>query len=82
MFLFLLIFSFLKTRASKLVTKYVKKTLTLAFLFTFAAIELLNNKPDGLSLPGGFSSLLFDQVVPYYSQRHLADWNAIYILHR
>ena len=31
--------------------------------------------------PGGFSSLTFDQAVPYYSQRHLADWNAIYILH-
>ena len=29
--------------------------------------------------PGGFSSLSFDQAVPYYSQRHLADLNAIYI---
>ena len=41
-------------------------------------IDLLNNK----SPPGGFSSLFFDQAVPYYSQRHLADWNVIYILHR
>ena len=46
------------------------------YLFT---IDLLNNKSHGLSPPGGFSSLTFDQVVPYYSQRHLADWNAIYI---
>ena len=45
-------------------------------------IELKNNKSHGLSPPGGFSSLSFDQVVPYYSQRHLADRNAIYILHR
>jgi hypothetical protein len=45
-------------------------------------IELLNNKSHGLSPPGGFASLFFDQVVPYYSQRHLADRNAIYILHR
>ena len=44
-------------------------------------IELYNNKSHGLSPPGGFSSHFFDQVVPYYSQRHLADWNAIYILH-
>ena len=52
-------------------------------------IELLNNKLHGLSPPGGlvspsgrFASLLFDQGVPYYSQRHLADRNAICILHR
>jgi hypothetical protein len=52
-------------------------------------IELLNNKLHGLSPPGGlvslsggFALLLFDQRVPYYSQRHLADWNAICILHR
>jgi hypothetical protein len=45
-------------------------------------IELYNNKSHGLSPPGGFSSLFFDQAVPYYSQRHLADWNAIYILHQ
>ena len=45
------------------------------------SIELLNNKSRGLSPPGGFSFLSFDQAVPYYSQRHLADWNAIYILH-
>ena len=51
--------------------------------------ELLNNKLHGLSPPGGlvspsggFASLLFDQRVPYYSQRHLADRNAICILHR
>jgi hypothetical protein len=31
---------------------------------------------------GRFSSLSFDQVVPYYSQRHLANRNAICILHR
>ena len=30
--------------------------------------------------PGVFSSLLFDQVVLYYSQRHVADRNAIYIV--
>ena len=40
-------------------------------------IELKNNKSHGLSPPGGFLSLSFDQVVPYYSQRHLADRNAI-----
>ena len=34
-----------------------------------------------LSPPGGFLSLSFDQAVPYYSQRHLANQNAIYILH-
>ena len=45
-------------------------------------IELQNNKSHGLSPPGGFSFLSFDQAVPYYSQRHLADRNAIYILHR
>ena len=52
-------------------------------------IELKNNKLCGLSPPGGsvsppggFSFLSFDQVVPYYSQCHLADRNAIYILHR
>ena len=45
-------------------------------------IERLNNKSHGLSPPGGFSSLFFDQEVPYYSQRHLADRNAIYILHQ
>ena len=45
-------------------------------------IELLNNKSPGLLPPGGFLSLTFDQPAPYYSQRHLASWNAIYILHR
>jgi hypothetical protein len=45
-------------------------------------IELLNNKSHGVIPPSGFSSLSFDQVVPYYSQYHLADRNAIYILHR
>ena len=45
-------------------------------------IELYNNKSHGLWPPGGFSSLFFDQAVPYYPQRHLADWNAIYILHQ
>ena len=52
-------------------------------------IELLNNKLHGLSPPGGFvspfggfASLLFDQAVPKNSQRHLADRNAICILHR
>ena len=44
--------------------------------------ELKNNNSHGLSPTGGFSSLSFDQVVPYYSQPHLADQNAIYILHR
>ena len=44
-------------------------------------IELLNNKSHGLLPPGGFSSLFFDQVVPYYSQPNLGDQNAIYILH-
>ena len=33
--------------------------------------DVINNKSHGLSPPGGFSSLLFDQAVPYYSQRHL-----------
>ena len=42
-------------------------------------IELLNNKSHGLSLPGKFSSLFFDQAVPYYSQGQLANQNAIYI---
>ena len=45
-------------------------------------IELLNNKFHGLSPSGGFASLLFDQAVPKNSQRHLADRNAICILHR
>ena len=48
----------------------------------FIFIDLLNNKSHGLWPLGGFSSLSSEQVVPYYSQRHLADWNAIYILHR
>ena len=39
---------------------------------------LLNNKSHGLLPPGEFSSLSFDQAIPYYSQRHLADRNAIY----
>ena len=47
----------------------------------FKMIELLNNKSHGLLPPGGFSSLFFDQMVPYYSQRHLADQNPIDILH-
>ena len=34
-------------------------------------IEMLNNTSHGLSPPGGFSSLFFDQAVPYYSRRHL-----------
>ena len=34
-----------------------------------------------MSSSGGFASLLFDQGVPKNSQRHLADWNAICILH-
>ena len=33
-------------------------------------IEKINNKSHGLSPPSGFSLLSFDQVVPYYSQRH------------
>ena len=38
--------------------------------------------PGGLvSPPGGFASLAFDQAVPKNSQRHLADRNAICILH-
>ena len=45
-------------------------------------IELLNNKSHLLSFSGGFASLFFDQIVPYYSQRHLADRNVICILHR
>ena len=52
-------------------------------------IELLNNKLHGLLPPGGlvspsggFASLSFDQGVPKNSQHHLADWNAICILHR
>ena len=51
----------------------------LRFIIT---IELLNNKSHGLLPPVGFSSFSFDQAVPYYSQCHLANWNAIYILHR
>jgi hypothetical protein len=39
--------------------------------YSIPPIELLNNKSHGLSPPGGFSSLFFDQAVPYYSQRHL-----------
>ena len=42
----------------------------------------LSNKSHGLLPPGGFSSLSFDQAVPYYSQRYLADRNAKYILHQ
>ena len=34
-----------------------------------------------MSPSGGFASLLFDQAVPKNSQRHLADRNAICILH-
>ena len=44
------------------------------FCFCFGAtlkIRTLNNNSHGLSPPGGFSSLFFDQAVPYYSQRHL-----------
>ena len=48
---------------------------------TDPGIELLNNKSHGLSPPGVFSSLSYDQEVPYYAQRHLANLNAIYILH-
>ena len=37
----------------------------------------------GLVSPSdGFASLLFDQAVPENSQRHLANQNAICILHR
>ena len=53
-----------------------------AFSAMTQPIELLNNKSHVLSFSGGFASLFFDQVVPYYSQRHLADRNVIYILHR
>ena len=35
-----------------------------------------------MSPSGGFASLAFDQAVPKNSQRHLADQNAICILHR
>ena len=52
-------------------------------------IELLNNKFHGLSPPGGFvsssgvfTSLSFDQAVPNNPPHHLADQNAICILHR
>ena len=52
-------------------------------------IEIINNKFHGLSPPGGFvspsggfASLSFDQAVCKNSQRHLADRNAICILHR
>ena len=39
--------------------------------------------PGGFVSPsGGFASLLFDQAVPKNSQRHLADQNAICILHQ
>ena len=44
------------------------------------AIELENNNSHGLLPPGGFSSIFFDRVVPYYFQRHLANRNVIYIL--
>ena len=51
-------------------------------------IELINNKFHWLlptdrfvSSSGGFASLSFDQVVPKNSHRHLADPNAICILH-
>ena len=37
----------------------------------FKMIELLNNKSHGLLPPDEFSSLFFDQAVPYYFQRHL-----------
>ena len=57
--------------------------------FKHRFIELLNNKLLGLSPPGGFvspsggfASLLFDQAVLKNSQSHLADRNAICILHR
>ena len=53
------------------------------------SIAKINNKDHGLlppgglvSPPGGFASLAFDQVVPKNFQRHLADQNAICILHR
>ena len=35
-----------------------------------------------MSPSGGFASLLFDQAAPKNSQHHLADQNAICILHR
>jgi hypothetical protein len=51
--------------------------------------QTLRRPCHGLSPPGGFvspsgrfASLLFDQAVPQNSQRHLADRNAICILHR
>ena len=52
-------------------------------------IELINNKLHGLLPPGGyvspsggFASLSFDQAVPKKSQCHLANQNAICILHQ
>ena len=46
-------------------------------------LEELMLRVDLLVSPsGGFASLLFDQGVPYYSQRHLANRNTICILHR
>jgi len=52
-------------------------------------IDKINNKNHGLSPPGGlvspsggFALLALDQAVPKNSQRHLADGNAISILHR
>ena len=68
----------LQSGQSKKVEGYVKLKSN-GLISTSLFIELLNNKSHGLLPPGGFSSLLFDQVVPYYSQHHLANRNAIYI---
>jgi hypothetical protein len=58
----------------------------MTFVSTFFQmfIELHEFSPSGgfVSLSGGFASLLFDQAVPQNSQHHLADRNAICILHR
>ncbi len=59
----------------------IKTYYSLSYILKFF-IELYNNKSHGLSPPGGSSSLFFDQAVTYYPQRHLADCNAIYILHQ
>ena len=58
----------------------IKKNMMPSYLLK--EIEFLNNKSHGLLPPVGFLFLSFDQAVPYHSQCHLADWNAIYILHQ
>ena len=59
------------------------------FVLFHSFIDKINNKLHGLSPPGGlvsppggFASLAFDQAVPKNSQCHLANQNAICILHR